>query len=723
MTQRVVNYTYGTGNPVLPDGSIDVRDGIDNLQSLDVFMNAPEDTYNQRDGGIVSTIAGANNRFNAQILNMGFTRIGTFAAGATLTNPRQTLLWDVADGGDGQEYGWSGAFPKVVPAASTPTSTGGISIGAWISRFDPELRVQVREALRRSYAEAGYNLVDGSFEAGGTLVNSNDVLLQESTGKAFSGPAGTVAAGTNPASGGFVDRSGALLRPDVQVAIAQIETAIETAPRPWLARENVYGDAARIVITGDSLSYNYQDFDATARQTAFECWPGMNSWSFALRDAILRGDGFVHGDSLPYLSINMSDVGVNSALLNAAFTRPFNGRTRSFVGMDGSSIFFRIKNDTAPNGTMFMWFLNNPTNTACSFKYRVNGGPSVTIDTYSLTTDENRGYKLRAFDIDIPYGTVGTVELYDFVGTHPTPHPTDRAFELCGVGAKYVDVYQTGMGGQSSKWLADNVTSKIATYTPDYLIFTIGANDPWSGNPQGMQTTEQYRTNLRNIIDATRAANSLCEILLISQPHTDEAIYSNAVADQYVAVARDVAIEKGIMFISAVDLFSGVPVDVYRFDNIHYSKQGNAILLNAVAEKIGVNADGDTVFFSVSDKQVAQPRFNPCSATYQFSGASAPPVFVTADFSGQQRAIGVLTYVNGSRIRLELNYSASMYQTISISQRAAASAPIRIEPSVVSVGGGFAEIDLVGANGAGITQAQWDNVANTSAFSFFVSVS
>lgn len=66
---------------------------------------------------------------------------------------------------------------------------------------------QTFEALRRSYAEAGYNLVGGSFEAGGTLENANDVLLQESTGKAFSGPAGTVLPDTNPASGGFVDRS------------------------------------------------------------------------------------------------------------------------------------------------------------------------------------------------------------------------------------------------------------------------------------------------------------------------------------------------------------------------------------------------------------------------------------------------------------------------------------------------------------------------------------
>lgn len=68
-----------------------------------------------------------------------------------------------------------------------------------------------RESLRRSYAEAGYHLVDGSFEVGGVFVNANDVLLHEASGKAFSGPAGVVAAGTNPSSGGFVDRSSELL--------------------------------------------------------------------------------------------------------------------------------------------------------------------------------------------------------------------------------------------------------------------------------------------------------------------------------------------------------------------------------------------------------------------------------------------------------------------------------------------------------------------------------
>jgi len=206
---------YNTGNPI---ESTDVRDMSDNAKNLDLFSSSSELSFDDRFGVERKTIhgmnsefdgmiVGMNSEFDAQILNIGFTRVGTFLSGATLTNPRQTLLWDIADGGDGQEYGWSGTFQKIVPPSSTPSSTGGIAVGAWMSRFDPELRVQVREALRRSYAEAGYNLVAGSFEVGGTLVNANDVLLQESTGKAFSGPAGTVAAGTNPASGGFVDKS------------------------------------------------------------------------------------------------------------------------------------------------------------------------------------------------------------------------------------------------------------------------------------------------------------------------------------------------------------------------------------------------------------------------------------------------------------------------------------------------------------------------------------
>lgn len=42
-----------------------------------------------------------------------------------------------------------------------------------------------REALRMAYAAAGFDMVDGSFEQGGTVTNPNDVLLYEADGIAY----------------------------------------------------------------------------------------------------------------------------------------------------------------------------------------------------------------------------------------------------------------------------------------------------------------------------------------------------------------------------------------------------------------------------------------------------------------------------------------------------------------------------------------------------------
>ena len=127
MTQRVVNYTYGTGNPVLPDGSIDVRDGIDNLQSFDVFMNAEEDEYNQRDGSISPTVKGAINALGPVPVDFTFTTGGTFTSRnqAAKNTP------------DGNWYGWGGdGLPHVVAPGTDPTLPGS----GYVPRTDVVLR-------------------------------------------------------------------------------------------------------------------------------------------------------------------------------------------------------------------------------------------------------------------------------------------------------------------------------------------------------------------------------------------------------------------------------------------------------------------------------------------------------------------------------------------------------------------------------------------------------
>lgn len=89
--------------------------------------------------------------------------------------------------------------------SSNVLELGGVQVVPTSIAVDPYNGT--REALRRSYAESGYNVV-GTFQGGFTYVNANDVGIDEATGKGYAGPAGHVAAGTNPASGGFVDVSG-----------------------------------------------------------------------------------------------------------------------------------------------------------------------------------------------------------------------------------------------------------------------------------------------------------------------------------------------------------------------------------------------------------------------------------------------------------------------------------------------------------------------------------
>lgn len=71
--------------------------------------------------------------------------------------------------------------------------------------------LSAREALRRTYAQAGYNLrpEPESFKNGGTLTSAVDVLLDEASGNAYSGSGPfpqTVDADTDPSIGGFTSR-------------------------------------------------------------------------------------------------------------------------------------------------------------------------------------------------------------------------------------------------------------------------------------------------------------------------------------------------------------------------------------------------------------------------------------------------------------------------------------------------------------------------------------
>ncbi|WP_449542229.1 tail fiber/spike domain-containing protein [Enterobacter ludwigii] len=129
----------------LPVPSESPRDLKFNAGKIDEFVTSLVNTYVDRFGNEHYTIEGLRWLAQQAIAQYGWIPVGTFQAGATLTLPNQILK----DTTDGEYYRWDGSFlpdGKVVSNGSTPGTTGGIGVGAWISVGDSTLRALLASA-------------------------------------------------------------------------------------------------------------------------------------------------------------------------------------------------------------------------------------------------------------------------------------------------------------------------------------------------------------------------------------------------------------------------------------------------------------------------------------------------------------------------------------------------------------------------------------------------
>lgn len=188
---------YNTGNPI---ESTDVRDMSDNAKNFDEFSNSMSDSFTDRFGVDRQTMEGAVRKAGFRPASFDFVTGGTLVSG-----DRNKAVFNPSPSGDDNWYAWQGELPKIISPNSTPETSGGFGENAWKPVTNNILAPTVRESIRRSYAEAGLNLVTGSFRAGFTLSKANDVALDDVSGKAYSGPAGTYPAGTSTT--GFTDKS------------------------------------------------------------------------------------------------------------------------------------------------------------------------------------------------------------------------------------------------------------------------------------------------------------------------------------------------------------------------------------------------------------------------------------------------------------------------------------------------------------------------------------
>ncbi|MGF6563373.1 GDSL-type esterase/lipase family protein [Erwinia aphidicola] len=125
--------TQPTQNPVPSESPRDLKF---NAGKIDEFVTSMGWTYTDRFGVQHYTIEGMRWLAQQAISAFGYITLDSFEDGHTLTLPNQVLRLEST----GEYYRWDGAFPKSVPANSTPESTGGIGTGKWLSVGDAALR-------------------------------------------------------------------------------------------------------------------------------------------------------------------------------------------------------------------------------------------------------------------------------------------------------------------------------------------------------------------------------------------------------------------------------------------------------------------------------------------------------------------------------------------------------------------------------------------------------
>ncbi|MCE9967130.1 hypothetical protein [Lelliottia amnigena] len=147
------------------------RDLKFNAGKIDEFVTSLVNTYIDRFGHEHYTIEGLRWLAQQAIAQYGWIPVGTFQAGATLTTPNQILK----DTTDGEYYRWDGVFPKTVATGSTPASTGGTGVGAWLSVGDSTLRSWVNNNISINFSTVT-NMIAGTAISGNTIPLINGMV-------------------------------------------------------------------------------------------------------------------------------------------------------------------------------------------------------------------------------------------------------------------------------------------------------------------------------------------------------------------------------------------------------------------------------------------------------------------------------------------------------------------------------------------------------------------
>lgn len=347
-------------------------------------------------------------------------------------------------------------------------------------------------------------------------------------------------------------------------------------------------NGTKVLISGDSLSYNRYDFDPVPRTEAVFCYPGMPSWSTLVLETIYQNDPFYK------FGKDIAITGCKSVIntlpdCDEPMCRLINSCTAAVE--NGESLGFRYSctaGYSCPTGTIALYLQKRPDSHSCLFDIYLDG--TLAKSNVNTLGNPERHQGWERFTIVLPVNMTG---IYEHNIEFRNIRCSGTAFiTLAGVGSRYVQVYNSGIGNRTVTYFIENFEERIGRYTPDIFIFSIGAND------QIRLSCEQFKNGLQKLTGMILGTSPGCKIMYIVPgrgQHFDEHV-EYAPADvackcgkerydyyfKYNEILHRHAEKTGADCIDTFRLFENTPIHLWRYDNIHLTKYGNTVLAKQV---------------------------------------------------------------------------------------------------------------------------------------------
>jgi len=137
---KLENYTAGLDVKLTAANVVIDNKVSQSKAQIDVIVNDARLDSISKTSSIVQIVKDdINSVLNQTIDNASFNIVDSFEIGTTLTKRTDALRHSAS----GKLYRWGGVLPKVVPANSTPTNSGGFGANAWLEVSDIALRQEL----------------------------------------------------------------------------------------------------------------------------------------------------------------------------------------------------------------------------------------------------------------------------------------------------------------------------------------------------------------------------------------------------------------------------------------------------------------------------------------------------------------------------------------------------------------------------------------------------